>query len=161
MDNIIILPELSGNSWPTEFSGSWGNIMISRLNNIVFSLYFNDLHPEGTVLKDNNYLELPDAYISVKPSGEIFEIYVSPSFRGKKIGTMICAWARTNFIDRDIVVSAPNYMTDAARGLYNYISSEYEEPYNNPGSCPIFDVYLDFGGMSILDAEKLHDGQGE
>lgn len=160
MSDILIVPELENNAWPTEFSGAWANIMISYLNNTVFSLYFNDKYPEGTILEDSNYLELPDAYVSIRPSGEIYEIYVTRPFRRKGIGSMMCAWTRTNFINRDLVVMAPAYMTDAAQGLYHYINSEYGEPYNNPGPVPIFDVYLDFGGRSILDIERNY-AEGE
>ena len=154
MTELIVDLNLENNAWPPEFSGAWANIMISYLNNTVFSLYFNDNYSEGTILEDNNYLELPDAYVSIRPSGEIYEIYVTRPFRRKGIGSMMCAWTRTNFINRDLVVMAPAYMTDAAQGLYHYINSEYGEPYNNPGPVPIFDVYLDFGGRSILDIER-------
>ena len=160
MSDILIVPELENNAWPTEFSGAWANIMISYLNNTVFSLYFNDKYPEGTILEDSNYLELPDAYVSIRLSGEIYEIYVTRPFRRKGIGSMMCAWTRTNFINRDLVVMAPAYITDAAQGLYHYINSEYGEPYNNPGPVPIFDVYLDFGGRSILDIERNY-AEGE
>ena len=112
------------------------------------------MHPEGTVLEDNSYLELPEAYISINPNGNIFEIYVIPPFRRNKIAAMMCAWTRTNFISRGIIVTAPKYMTDDAKGLYKYISSKYGETYNNPGPAPIFIVYLDFGGRSILDIER-------
>lgn len=154
MTDIVVVPELYNEAWPTQFNGAWANILISELNNTVFSLYFNEDYPQGTILENNNYLDLPDAYISIRSNGEIYEIYVLPPFRRKGIGAMMCAWTRTNFISRGITVTAPEYMTDAAQGLYSYISSEYGEPYNNPGLSPIFDVYLDFGGRSILDVER-------
>jgi GNAT superfamily N-acetyltransferase len=161
MEEILTLERVKNRAWPEEFSGAWANIMVSYLGNIVFSLYFNDVYPEGTVQEDNNYSELPDAYISIAPNGEIYEIYVLPPFRGRGVGAMMCAWTRTNFIDRGIVVTAPDYMTDAAKGLYNYISLEYGEPYNNPGPCPIFNVYLDFGGRSVVDVERTYFNKGE
>lgn len=156
MSEILVLPELENNAWPAEFSGAWANIMTSYLNNIVFSLYFNNIHQEGTITEDSNYLELPGAYISIRPNGEIYEIYVIPPLRRKGIGAMMCAWTRTNFISKGITVSAPKYMTDDAKNLYSYINSEYGEPYNNPGPVPIFDVYLDFGGRSMLDVERQY-----
>lgn len=157
MSDIVIVPELENNAWPTEFSGGWANIITSMLGNTVFSLYFNNHNSEGTILEDNNYLELPDAYISIRPNGEIYEIYVLPPFRRKGIGAMMCAWTRTNFISRDLVVRAPDYMTDDAKALYNYISNVYNEPYVSPGPVPIFNVYLDFGGRSIMDVEAKYN----
>lgn len=156
MTDIIVVPELENNSWPVEFSGAWANIITSILGNTVFSLYFNNINEEGTILEDSNYLELPDAYISIRPNGEIYEIYVIPPFRRKRIAAMMCAWTRTNFMDRGIIVKAPEYMTDDAKALYNYLSIVYNEPYDNPSPVPIFDVYLDFGGRSVTDIESKY-----
>lgn len=157
MTDIVIVPELENKAWPTQFNGAWANILISRLNNTVFSLYFNEDYPQGTILEDNNCLELPDAYISIKSDGDINEIYVTPPFRRKGIGAMLCAWTRTNFIHRGLIVKAPEYMTDDAKALYNYLSNVYNEPYVSPGGVPIFNVYLDFGGRSIMDIEKKYN----
>lgn len=160
MTDIIIVTELENNAWPAEFSGAWANIINSNIGNTVFSLYFNNENPEGTILENSNYLVYPDAYISISPSGDIYEIYVTPPFRRRGIGAMLCAWTRTNFINRGIVVKAPRTMTDDAKALYNYISLVYNEPYENPGPVPIFNVYLDFGGRSITDVEAQYK-QGE
>lgn len=156
MNEILTLSELENNAWPEEFSGSWGNIMKSYLGNTVFSLYFNNNYEEGTINRNNDYLELPDAYISISPDGTINEIYVIPPLRRNKIGFMLCAWTRTNFLKDGIIVTAPKYMTDAAKELYLYINSEYGEPYDIIGSAPMFDVYLDFGGRSMLNIEKTY-----
>lgn len=156
MSEIITIPELENNAWPAEFSGAWANIMISILNNTIFALYFNNIHPEGTIIEDNNYLELPDAYISIRPNGEIYEIYVTPPYRRKRIGAMMCAWTRTNFINKELVVRAPKFMTDDANYLYNYLSIMYNEPYVSPGGVPIFNIYLDFGGWSLSDIEAQY-----
>ena len=153
MTEINILPELENNAWPQEFSGAWANIIISPLGNTVFSLYFNELHPEGTILEDSSYLELPDAYLSILPNGEMYEIFVKKEFRRNKIAAMMCAWTRTNFISRGIVVMPPTIMGINAKYLYEYISLEYNEPYNNPMTAPIFDVYKDFGGRSMFEVE--------
>lgn len=155
MTEIIIDPELE-NAWPPEFAGAWANKIISNLGNIVFSLYFNDENPEGTILEDNSYLVLPDAYISILPDGTINEIYVIPPIRRAGVGSILCAWTRTNFLNDGVVVKAPKYMTDSARGLYSYISNEYGEPYDIIGPAPMFNVYLDFGGRSILDIERKY-----
>jgi GNAT superfamily N-acetyltransferase len=160
MSEILVLSRVQDNAWPEEFSGSWGNIMKSYLGNIVFSLYFNNNYEEGTINRNNDYLELPDAYISISPEGTINEIYVIPSLRRNKIGFMLCAWTRTNFLNDGIIVKAPKYMTDSAKELYAYISNEYGEPYDIIGPAPIFDVYLDFGGRSILDIEKKYTQGG-
>lgn len=157
MTDLIILPELENNNWPAEFEGAWSNIIESILGNTVFSLYFNNDHEEGTILEDNDYLELPDAYISIRSNGEIYEIYVTPPFRRKGIGAMMCAWTRTNFINRDLIVKAPEFMTDDAKALYNYLSNVYNEPYISPGGVPIFNIYLDFGGRSIMDIEAKYN----
>lgn len=161
MTDYPIVPELLNKAWPPEFSGAWANIFISRLNNLVFSLYFNNLHPQGTITQDNEYLELPDAYISVKRNGEIYEIYVIPPLRGYKIAAMLCSWMRTNFLDKGIIVRAPEAMTDSAKNLYNYLALTYNEEYNNPGPAPIFTVYSDFGGRSFIDEEAKYYNQGE
>lgn len=155
-NNIIILTELENNAWPVEFSGAWANIRISFLENTVFSLYFNNEQPEGTILEDDNYLKLPDAYISIRPNGEIYEIYVLPPFRRQGIGAMLCAWTRTNFINRGLTVKAPEFMTDAANALYNYLSVVYNEPYEKPRGVPIFNIYLDFGGWAAADIEAQY-----
>lgn len=152
MTEIITFPELENRAWPSEFSGAWGNIILSIIGNRVFSLYFNNENPEGTIFEDNSYLIFPDAYVSIRPSGEIFEIYVKPKFRRNKIGEMLCKWTRTNFInDYDLLVKAPEYMNDNANRLYSYISRVYNEPYNEPGPVPLFDVYTDFGGIALID----------
>ena len=155
MSELVIVPELE-NSWPSEFQGSWANIFVSPLGNTVFSLYFNDSNPEGTIVEDNNYLEFPDAYVSIRTNGEIYENYVLPPFRRRGIGAMMCAWTRTNFISRDLIVKAPKYMTDDANSLYNYLSLVYNEPYVNPGPVPIWDVYMDYGGRNMRDIERRY-----
>lgn len=153
LNDIIVVKELENNAWPIEFSGAWANIISSSLGNTVFSLYFNNNNIEGTILENNEYYELPDAYISIQSNGEIYEIYVIPSLRRKKIGAIMCAWTRTNFIDRNIIVKAPKGMTDDAKMLYNYLSVKYDEPYNSPIGVPLFNIYNDFGGKSITDLE--------
>jgi len=153
MTDIVTVPELENNVWPSEFSGAWANIMVSILGNTVFSLYFNNEHSEGTILEDNEYLIYPDAHISIRPDGEIFEIYVKKELRRRGIGALLCAWTRTNFLNRNLIVKAPNFMNDDAKYLYNYLSSVYNEPYENPEPVPLFDVYLDFGGRAIMDLE--------
>ena len=160
MPDIVIVSELENNAWPSEFSGAWANIMVSPLGNIVFSLYFNEINSEGTILEDNNYVDLPHAYISIRPEGDIYELYVTPPLRRKGIGAMLCAWTRTNFIDRGLIVKAPHGMTDDAKELYSYLSVRYNEPYENPLPLPIFNVYLDFGGFSMSDIEQQYK-QGE
>lgn len=156
MSELVIVPELENNSWPPQFSGAWANIMISNLGNTVFSLYFNNENVEATILEDNNYRQMPDAYISIRPNGDIYEIYVTPPFRRKGIGAMLCAWTRTNFIERGLIVRAPECMTDDAKALYNYLSVVYNEPYISPVGVPIFNIYLDFGGISLMDAEAKY-----
>jgi hypothetical protein len=156
MSNYPIVPELLNRAWPSEFSGAWGNIFISKLNNLVFGLYFNDNNPDGTIVNDDLYLELPDAYISIKRNGEIYEVYVIPPLRRSKIAAMMCAWMRTNFLDQGIIVRAPKEMTDSAKKLYNYLSLTYNEEYNNPGPAPVFTVYSDFGGRSFIDVENKY-----
>lgn len=156
MSELVIVPELENNSWPVQFSGAWANIMTSILGNTVFSLYFNNENAEGSILENNDYKELPDAYISINPDGYIYEIYVIPPLRRKGIGAMMCAWTRTNFIQRDIIVKAPKCMTDDANALYNYLSVVYNEPYVSPGGVPIFNIYLDFGGRSLMDVEEKY-----
>ena len=132
MSELVILPELDNNAWPPEFANAWGNIFVSNLGNTVLSLYFNDVNPEGTILEDSSYLELPDAYISISPRGDIYEIFVKKELRRNKIAAMMCAWTRTNFINRGIEVMPPSIMGINAKYLYEYISLEYNEPYNDP-----------------------------
>lgn len=153
MTEIIIVPELENNAWPPEFANAWGNIFVSDLGNTVLSLYFNNINPEGTIIEDSSYLELPDAYISISPRGDIYEIFVKKEFRRNKIGATMCAWTRTNFISRGIEVVAPLAMSDSAKYLYEYMSLEYNEPYNSPSIAPIFDIYKDFGGRSMFEID--------
>lgn len=157
MTDVIIVPELENEAWPPQFDGAWGNIMISILGNTVLSLYFNNTYSSGTILENNNYLELPDAYISIHPDGEIYEVYVIPPLRGRGIASVLCAWTRTNFINNGLVVKAPNFMADSGKGLYNYISMVYNEPYIEPEGVPMFGVYSDFGGWSLSDIDGKYN----
>lgn len=154
MPELVVVPELL-NTWPEAFKNAWANIRVSHLNNTVFSLYFNNINSEGTILEDPLYLEIPEAYISINPDGYIIEIYVKKEYRRNKIGTMLCAWTRTNFIDRNIEVKPPMAMTESANELYQYLASEYGEPYNSVGSVPMFSAYTDFKPISIFDLEKI------
>lgn len=156
MTDYPIVPDLLNKAWPSEFSGAWANIFISKLNNLVFALYFNDIYNAGYIKYDDSYLELPDAYISIKRNGEIYEIYVLPPFRRQGIGAMLCAWTRTNFINKGLIVKPPEFMTDAANALYNYLSVVYNEPYEKPRGVPIFNIYLDFGGWAAADIEAQY-----
>lgn len=157
MTEVILIPELENNAWPVEFSNAWANILVSSLGNTVFALYFNNIYPEATIIEDNNYLELPDAYISIRPNGEIYEIYVNVTHRRQGVGAMMCAWTRTNFINRGIIVSAPASMTDDAKALYNYLSLVYNEPYIDPSPVPLWDIYMDYGGRDIKDIEQQYN----
>jgi hypothetical protein len=154
MSEVITIPELDEGAWPIEFSGMWMNTFKNvQRNTQVLSLYANSNHEEGEILDTENSLsinqpfDLPDAYISVYlDSGVIAEVYVKASLRGKKIGTMLCAFARSYLLKNDIIVVAPSGMTNAADSLYRYISSEFGEPYVEPEGVPLFYAYTDFNG---------------
>lgn len=164
MNEIITIPELDNGQWPIEFNNMWMNIFINNLlNHKVFALYSNEDNETGGIVETQETLsinqpyDLPDAYISVDlTTGEISEIYVKASHRGRGIGTMLCAFARSYLLNNGIIVIAPNGMTQSANGLYEYISTTYGEPYSEPLLVPLFQAYSDFsGGWTISKIEEL------
>lgn len=155
MTDIVVAPELENNAWPIEFSSAWINKFINHRNRICFGLYFNNQYSEGYILEGIQEEQLPDAYIVIDQDGEILDIFVKKNFRGQRIGTMLCAWTRSNLLQDNIITKAPPTMTDAGKGLYEYISNIYGEPYDEPTGSPMFLVYSDFnGGMEASFLEK-------
>lgn len=84
--------------YPKEFGDSW--IQVTKFDNEsamygVISLYFDDLHPKGTVIFSsfirNKY---PDAYISFQPTGYVDRVYTSPNFRKRGILTSLGVYGR-------------------------------------------------------------------
>lgn len=146
MTEVITDPELENNAWPIEFSNAWMNKFVNHRNRICYGLYFNNIYSEGYLLEDIQHDTLPDAYIVINQDGTILEIFVTKNYRGQKIGTMLCAWTRTNLLQYNIVTKPPEYMTDSAKGLYQYISNFYGEPFLEPEGSPFFIVYSDFNG---------------
>ena len=146
MSSPVVDEYIDNGGWPEEFNGAWINIINSVRGNEVISLYFNDDYASATINNIDDYPILPDAYISVRPGGEIFEIFVKKSLQRNKIGAMLCAWARSYFLKKNIIVHAPNDMSDAARSLYRYLNEAYGEPYNESGPSVFFVAYKDFIG---------------
>lgn len=155
MNEIITIPELENNSWPSEFSGAWMNKFINNQNRICFGLYFNNKYPEGFILENEQEQELPHAYIVIMQDGSISDIYVKKQYRHQKVATMLCGWARSHLLNDGIIVHAPEFMSDSARNLYEYISDTYGEPFIQPTGVPFLIVYTDFnGGMDAFYVEN-------
>jgi GNAT superfamily N-acetyltransferase len=161
---VIVDSNIDSGNWPQEFNNMWMNIFTNKLlNHIIFSLYNNINNESGQIIESEETLsinqpyDLPDAYISIDlKTGEISEIYVKSSHRGQGVGTMLCAFARSYLLNNGIMVIAPNGMTPAANGLFEYISSRYGEPYLEPVFVPLFQAYSDFsGGWTISKIEEV------
>lgn len=155
MSEIVTIPELENNAWPAEFSGAWMNKFINSRNRFCFGLYFNNKYPEGFILEDEQEQELPHAYIIINHDGAILEVFVKKQYRGQKIATMLCGWTRSHLLNNGIVTFAPDFMTDDAKNLYQYISNIYGEPFVEPEGSPFFIVYSDFnGGIDVSYVEN-------
>lgn len=143
----IVDENIDAGIWPEPFNGGWINIFTSKRGNEVISLYFNNEFEQSTINFNQEYWVLPDAYISVRPNGEIFDLFVRPDMQRRKIGATICAWARSYFLKKDIVISAPEEgITSEADMLYNYLTETYGEPYNEIATMPFFFAYKEFNG---------------
>jgi hypothetical protein len=88
--NIISLKKIEGkivpifSAWPKELSGWWLQITeVSLLQTKwVCQFYFNNTHPEGTVVV-SNYVpkSYPDMYLLVDHDGTVDRVYINPAYR--------------------------------------------------------------------------------
>lgn len=90
--NIISLKKIEGkivpifSAWPKELAGWWLQITeVSLLQTRwVCQFYFNDSHPEGTVIVSSLVLkEYPDMYLLVDHDGTVDRVYINPVHRKK------------------------------------------------------------------------------
>jgi hypothetical protein len=88
--NIISLKKIEGkivpifSAWPKELEGWWLQITdVSLLQTRwVCQFYFNNTHPEGTVVVSNSILKAyPDMYLLVDHNGTVDRVYINPAYR--------------------------------------------------------------------------------
>jgi GNAT superfamily N-acetyltransferase len=149
MSEVIVDSEIESGKWPIEFSGAWIEVIYDYLSSTyVASLYFDDRNEEGAVVINPDRifeLPLPQAYISWNLNGVCKEIYVIQDYRGRGIGTKLCAWARSYLLKHGVLFSAPDKMSIDASAMFQSISTKYGEPFTYPEESGILRGYSHWG----------------
>lgn len=165
LDNI-----LSG-GYPQELSGSWINLITKTEGDEesgfytyqVFSLYFNNLHPEGTIIESDRPVmdvypdEYPDAYISWGIDSYIVgEIYVKPAYRRSGVGTSLSVLAGIYIAGLGGEIKCPEMSNTSVSLMLSYLRKQYGQYIPGPRYLlnPSY-VYTPFERIRYEDAEQL------
>lgn len=151
-DSVIVDPAIAAGSWPTEFSGAWIEVSPDPVSgDTVASLFFDERHEGGSVveLADRSFTEpVPAAYVSWMSDGTCRELYVKVEYRRRKIGSMLCAWARSYCLKSGILFSPPIKMSPDAMLMFQSLCSTYGEEYTGPEEAPVFRGYGYWGAIN-------------
>jgi len=148
--DIVVDESIENGQWPSEFNGGWLHFFKEDIaDHSILSLYFNEDHPEQSVIYSDRLDELPSAYVSWDRDGACVEIFVESSMRRNGIGRALCAYARSFALKNGIIFHAPEKMSYDAKMMYQNISDIYGEPFNDPGTFGMTIPYGYWGGIFV------------
>ena len=151
MSEVAVDSNIESGIWPDEFSGAWMYIFYDYVTtDTALCLFFDEDFEEGTIIEGYSpSISLPKAYVSWKEDGVCRDLFVHPDYRRRGIGNKLCAYARSYLLKENKIFSAPERMSLAADGMYQYISDVYGEGYSAPVTIPHNIPYGYWGGYLV------------
>lgn len=163
--------------WPEAFQNGWMNfITVDEETNEfnikkyqVIAIYFNDLHPEGTIIESSEPIlntypdQYPDAYITWGTiTWQIWEIYVKPTARRAQIGATLACLAAIYAAQNGQVIKRPDTSTKDAIQLMQFMEYYYADASPYPGIISeAYRVYTPFEEARLVDMEQIFGVNGE